>query len=142
MEQVDKTVGDFVLKRADGLWAYQLAVVVDDAAQGVNHVVRGEDLAASTAGQILLQRALGLSTPNYHHIGLLRDAQGRKISKQDGAAALVPGYAAVCAASHNLGLKPVGATLGEVLNHATQQWLTRDHAAGAPKKPAEPNLFS
>ncbi len=129
MEQVDETVGDFVLKRADGLWAYQLAVVVDDAAQGVNHVVRGEDLAASTARQILLQRALGLSTPKYHHIDLLRDTQGRKLSKQDGAAALVPGYAAVSAAARNLGLQPVGATLSEVLNHAAQQWRTRNHAA-------------
>ena len=131
MEQVDETVGDFVLKRADGLWAYQLAVVVDDAAQGVNHVVRGEDLVASTARQILLQRALGLSTPKYHHIDLLRDAQGRKLSKQDGAAALVPGYAAVSAAARNLGLQPVGATLSEVLNHAAQQWRTRNHAADA-----------
>ena len=131
MEQVDETVGDFVLKRADGLWAYQLAVVVDDAAQGVNHVVRGEDLAASTARQILLQRALGLSTPKYHHIDLLRDTQGRKLSKQDGAAALVPGYAAVSAAARNLGLQPVGATLSEVLNHAAQQWRTRNHAADA-----------
>lgn len=141
MEQVHETVGDFVLKRADGLWAYQLAVVVDDAAQGVNHVIRGEDLAASTARQILLQRALGLSTPNYHHIKLLRDAQGRKISKQAGAEALVPGYAAVCAAAHNLGLQPVGVTLGEVLSHSVQQWRIRDHAADATRKPVKPNLF-
>lgn len=62
-QDVATAVGDFVLKRADGLWAYQLAVVVDDAAQGISHVVRGQDLADNTARQILLQRALNLATP-------------------------------------------------------------------------------
>ncbi len=81
-------VGDFVLKRADGLWAYQLAVVVDDAAQGITHVVRGEDLADNTPRQILLQRALGLPTPVYLHTPLVLGANGEKLSKQNGAAAL------------------------------------------------------
>jgi len=87
-QDVAREVGDFVLQRADGPWAYQLAVVVDDAAQGVTHVVRGQDLADNTARQILLQRLLGLPTPIYLHTPLVRDAQGRKLSKSHGAAAL------------------------------------------------------
>lgn len=87
-QDVPATVGDFVLQRADGCFTYQLAVVVDDAAQGITHVVRGEDLADNTARQILLQRALGLPTPQYLHTPLVRDAQGEKLSKQTGAQAL------------------------------------------------------
>ncbi|MGA1316903.1 MAG: tRNA glutamyl-Q(34) synthetase GluQRS [Rubrivivax sp.] len=85
---VTRDVGDFVLRRADGLWAYQLAVVVDDAAQAVTDVVRGEDLRDNTPRQILLQRLLGLPTPRYRHLPLVRDALGRKLSKQHGAPAL------------------------------------------------------
>jgi glutamyl-Q tRNA(Asp) synthetase len=87
-QNVSQEVGDFVLRRADGLWAYQLAVVVDDAAQGVTHVVRGQDLADNTARQILLQRALGLPTPQYLHTPLVMGANGEKLSKQNGAMAL------------------------------------------------------
>jgi glutamyl-Q tRNA(Asp) synthetase len=85
-QDVEAEVGDFVLQRADGLWAYQLAVVVDDAAQQVSHVVRGADLADNTARQILLQRALGLPTPSYLHLPLVLGADGHKLSKQNGAA--------------------------------------------------------
>ena len=85
-QNVSLEVGDFVLKRADGLWAYQLAVVVDDAAQGITHIVRGHDLADNTARQILLQRALGLPQPHYLHTPLVPGANGEKLSKQNGAA--------------------------------------------------------
>jgi glutamyl-Q tRNA(Asp) synthetase len=83
-----RDVGDFVLKRADGLWAYQLAVVVDDAAQGITHVVRGQDLADNTPRQMHLQHALGLPTPQYLHTPLVLGADGDKLSKQHGAAAV------------------------------------------------------
>jgi len=87
-QDVAAEVGDFVLKRADGCFAYQLAVVVDDAAQGISDVVRGEDLADNTARQILLQRALNLPTPRYLHTPLVLGANGEKLSKQNGAQAL------------------------------------------------------
>ena len=87
-ENVIQQVGDFVLRRADGLWAYQLAVVVDDAAQNITHIVRGEDLRDNTARQIVLQHALGLPTPSYMHTPLVLGDNGEKLSKQNGAKAL------------------------------------------------------
>lgn len=113
-QDVAAEVGDFVLRRADGPWAYQLAVVVDDAEQGVSDVVRGEDLADNTARQVLLQRALGLATPSYLHTPLVRGADGDKLSKQNGATAIATGtpeaaLAALGAAAHMLGLGPATA---------------------------------
>ncbi len=84
-QDVAREVGDFVLRRGDGAWAYQLAVVVDDAAMAIDAVVRGADLLDSTPRQILLQRALGLPTPSYAHVPLILGAAGAKLSKRDGA---------------------------------------------------------
>ena len=84
---VETEVGDFVLRRADGVYAYQLAVVVDDAVQGVTDVVRGADLLDSTARQICLQRLLGAATPRYLHVPVAVTPSGEKLSKQTGAIA-------------------------------------------------------
>lgn len=103
--------GDFIIRRADDLIAYQLAVVVDDAAAGVTEVVRGADLLDSTGRQILLQRALGLSTPGYLHLPLVVDRQGRKLSKSqaDDPVAALPPRAALALALSALGHPPPSA---------------------------------
>ncbi len=113
-------VGDFVLLRADGFFAYQLAVVVDDAEQGISHVVRGADLLYSTPRQILLQRLLGLPTPRYGHLPVALNAAGEKLSKQSHAVPLCRSQAipAVLAALRFLGQEPPlelhDAALGEL----------------------------
>ena len=132
VQDVDKDVGDFVLFRADGLWAYQLAVVVDDAAQGVSHVVRGADLLDSTARQILLQQALGLPTPGYAHLPLRLDADGRKLSKSDAAHPVDP-------ADPLPALRDAWAALGQAAVHDTpagnvEDWLDRARAAFDPAR--------
>jgi glutamyl-Q tRNA(Asp) synthetase len=132
-QNVSEQVGDFVLRRADGLWAYQLAVVVDDAAQGVTDVVRGEDLTDNTARQILLQRALGLPTPRYLHTPLVRGANGEKLSKQNGAQALLLSdpLDALNAAAACLNLLAASGTLTEALAQWVKQW-TQQWALKSP----------
>ena len=125
-QNLARDIGDFVLQRADGLWAYQLAVVADDAEQGITHIVRGQDLLVSTPRQIWLQRCLGFPTPHYAHLPLLTNAEGQKWSKQTLAPALdlqrkeallrqVMGY---------LKLPPAPAVdkPQELLNWAVQHW--------------------
>ena len=124
-QNVAHSVGDFVLRRADGLWAYQLAVVVDDAAQGITHIVRGKDLADNTPRQIVLQRALGLPTPHYLHTPLVLGDNGEKLSKQSGALPLPEGHAQdsirnLQAAARVLGLPEARATTPQ---QALAQWV-------------------
>ena len=147
-QDVTHTVGDFVLKRADGLWAYQLAVVVDDAAQGITDVVRGEDLADNTARQIHLQRVLGLPTPRYLHTPLVYADDGQKLSKQTGARPLalrsdVEAVACLRRAARALGLPAVlhdGSDLCETparwLAQAVPAWAHRLRAVGGMILPA------
>ena len=135
-QNVADTVGDFVLRRADGLWAYQLAVVVDDADQGITDVVRGEDLADNTPRQILLQQALGLPTPRYLHTPLVCGDNGEKLSKQNGARALdlTDPLQALARAAQVLGLPALPCEHMQTLPDALAWWVTawRRNYNGAP----------
>ena len=124
-QNVVTEVGDFVLRRADGLWAYQLAVVVDDADQGITDVVRGEDLADNTPRQILLQRALGVPTPRYLHTPLVCGDNAEKLSKQNGAQALdlSQPLRALSQAALLLGLQPLANPDNICLSDALSQWI-------------------
>lgn len=116
-------VGDFVLKRADGYYAYQLAVVVDDAMQGITHVVRGADLLDSTPRQIFLQQQLGMRTPNYAHVPVATYANGDKLSKQTRAQPVNPAKTSTVLVQvlYFLGLKPP-ADLATASATAVWQW--------------------
>ena len=123
-------VGDFVVLRADGLWSYQLAVVVDDALQGITHVVRGEDLADNTARQIHLQSLLGLPTPQFLHTPLVMAADGQKLSKQNGAQSIsaeeplsVLRSAAVHLGLPALSAQDVSAWLEQAVHAWQERWL-------------------
>jgi glutamyl-Q tRNA(Asp) synthetase len=125
---LEREVGDFVVRRADGFWAYQLAVVVDDGAQGVTDVIRGADLLDSTPRQRLLQEALGLPRPRTLHVPLLLDASGRKLAKSSGAAPLDPAnpLPALRAAAHALTLDVAATTnVGAFWEAATRAWASR-----------------
>lgn len=126
-QDVASAVGDFILKRADGCFAYQLAVVVDDGAQAITDVVRGADLADNTARQILLQRALSLPMPRYLHTPLVLGANGEKLSKQNGAHAIntdAP-VTTLNTAAQVLGLDPCTSTVPHALLTWTTQWKNR-----------------
>jgi glutamyl-Q tRNA(Asp) synthetase len=142
-QDVAHEVGDFIVRRADQLFAYQLAVVVDDAWQGVSHVVRGADLLWNTPRQIVLQALLGLATPAYAHVPLITNAAGQKLSKQTLAPALpLSGQSRVLAqALAALGHPPPGELAGaapaELLAWASRQWqIERVPIQPAIAKPA------
>lgn len=123
-QDVAQAVGDFILQRADGPFAYQLAVVVDDADQHISHVVRGEDLADNTARQIVLQRLLDLPTPRYLHTPLVLAADGQKLSKQSGARPIdsrAP-LAALQQAARTLGLPGHAGPIGDALSAWVGAW--------------------
>ena len=127
---------DFVLLRKDGLWAYQLAVVVDDAHQGITDIVRGSDLLDSTARQIFLQQQLDLATPNYCHFPVITNADGQKLSKQNQAPPLRDRDAAqnLRRALNFLGQAPPPGELGspgEILAFALSQWQLAQVPGGA-----------
>jgi glutamyl-Q tRNA(Asp) synthetase len=127
-QHVANEVGDFIIRRADGLWAYQFVVVVDDAAQGVTDVVRGADLLDSTARQRQLARALGLPTPRMMHVPLILDAEGRKLSKQNHAPALdlADPLETLQSAWQALGFVPFSAHSRDVfLGEAAARWARR-----------------
>jgi len=121
-------IGDFILKRADGLFAYQLAVVVDDANQGVTHIVRGADLLDSTPRQIYLQHRLGYSTPQYAHVPVASNAAGEKLSKQTLAKPITEHHAnrLIFDALHFLGQQPDSilkdSSLNELWQWAFSNW--------------------
>jgi glutamyl-tRNA synthetase len=126
-------VDDFVLVRADGVHAYQLAVVVDDAAQGIGEVVRGADLAESTPRQILLQRLLGLPTPAYAHVPLVLGPSGARLAKRDGGATLAeraePVEVTLARLAHSLGLaadRERVRTASDLIEEFTPRALPRD----------------
>jgi glutamyl-Q tRNA(Asp) synthetase len=118
-------IDDFVLRRADGLWAYQLAVVVDDAEQGITHVVRGADLAESTPGQRYLHRLLGYRPPQYFHVPVALDERGQKLSKQNRAPAVPEDrpWRTVAAVLRFLGFDPPDSP--EVLRWGIAHWYRR-----------------
>jgi glutamyl-Q tRNA(Asp) synthetase len=140
-QDISREVGDFIVKRADQLFAYQLAVVVDDAWQGVSHVVRGADLLWNTPRQIVLQTLLGLPTPVYAHVPLITNAAGQKLSKQTLAPALpLHGQSAVLAkALTALGHPPPaeldGAEPAELLAWACAHWKIEN----VPRQPGIAN---
>ena len=128
---LERDIGDFVLYRADGLFAYQLAVVVDDAEQGITDVVRGADLLDSTPRQIYLQRLLGVPTPRYLHVPVAVDAAGEKLSKQTGAQRIEPSMATIRRALRFLG-QPEATSLDEAVRNWNPALISPHRALASP----------
>lgn len=146
-QDIEAQIGDFVLYRADAIYAYQLAVVVDDAEQGITDVVRGADLIDSTPRQIFLQKLLRLPSPRYAHVPVVVNARGEKLSKQTGAAPVSRENpaAALYATLEFLGQAPPAilarSGIREVWNWAIPNWRldrvprVRSHIQGAAQRP-------
>ncbi len=136
---LSQQVGDFVLKRVDGIYAYHLAVVVDDEVQGIKEVVRGADLLENTCLHIALQQSLGFNTPNYLHLPLVTNQDGAKLSKQTGAAPINPRQAPqlLVKALQHLGQKPDSEMcqlkVDEVLGWAIANWRPAQIPRQMPK---------
>jgi len=131
-QDLNTQVGDFVLRRADGLFTYQLAVVVDDHLHGITHIVRGEDLLSNTSRQIYLQQCLGYQTPSYLHLPLVTNDAGEKLSKQTKATAVDITHpesirVSLCRAANHLGLQndPIGGSITQWLNRKVFEWRER-----------------
>lgn len=144
-QNLQREVGDFVLRRADGLFAYQLAVVVDDIDSGINQVVRGADLLSSTPRQVFLYRCLQQPLPDYYHLPLALGADAEKLSKRHGRSGLITienGNRALWAALEFLGQQPpqelIGAAAGEILD-----WGIANFSASrvAPAEKLAPDLL-
>ena len=141
-QSIEREVGDFIVRRADGFCAYQLAVVVDDAEQCMTRIVRGADLLNSTARQIYLQRVLGLDTPAYLHVPVAVTATGEKLSKQTSARPIAAAGATLVAVLDFLGQRPPAslqrADAAEIVRWAAAHWdqaaipATRTRAAEEP----------
>ena len=144
-QHLEQEIGDFILKRRDGLFAYQFAVVVDDAEQGITHVVRGADLLDSTARQIHLQRLLGYATPQYMHIPVVVNELGQKLSKQTLASAIstdtLGAQRVLLSALRFLGQSTAdvepASTISDLLLIATRNW-DRSRIPRARTMPVEP----
>lgn len=128
-QDLSEEAGDFVIRRADGYWAYQLAVVVDDGAQGVTDIVRGADLLDSTPRQLYLQQLLGLPRPRYLHVPVVSNAAGEKLSKQTGALAFDNGHApdrllhdALLPAARFLGMELAADSVEQFWRRAIPAW--------------------
>ncbi|MCP3139045.1 tRNA glutamyl-Q(34) synthetase GluQRS [Pyxidicoccus xibeiensis] len=135
VQDVEGVVGDFVVRRNDGVASYQLAVVVDDAASGITHVLRGDDLLSSTPRQLQLYQALGLSAPAFLHVPLVLGEDGKRLAKRDGAFALAELRERGLPPERVLGLLAAWSGLGDGSPVPLDELVRRFHASALPRAP-------